>query len=124
MDRRESTLHLHGVQQRASSRIGTNTKGSGRFEGHNARRSPDGLRLVGGPIHAGDVNVARRAAGADDFRGPCFHIADWRDDFDLTGKRIAGAGAGGFKLVPAMADSTEQVDVYQRTPQWMAPNPS
>ncbi len=63
--------------------------------------------------------------GARDFRGPSFHTADWRDDVDLTGKRVAviGAGASGFQLVPAIADSTRQVDVYQRTPQWMAPNP-
>ena len=63
--------------------------------------------------------------GANDFRGTSFHTADWRDDVDLTGKRVAviGAGASGFQLVPAIADSTQQVDVYQRTPQWMAPNP-
>lgn len=62
--------------------------------------------------------------GADGFHGPSFHTADWRDDVDLTGKRVAviGAGASGFQLVPAIADRTEQVDVYQRTPQWMAPN--
>lgn len=63
--------------------------------------------------------------GANDFRGPSFHTADWRADVDLVGKRVAviGAGASGFQLVPAIADSAEQVDVYQRTPQWMAPNP-
>ena len=63
--------------------------------------------------------------GAKDFQGPSFHTADWRDDVNLVGKRVAviGAGASGFQLVPAIADSTEQVDVYQRTPQWMAPNP-
>ena len=46
--------------------------------------------------------------GAKDFRGPSFHTADWRDDVDLTGKRVAviGAGASGFQLVPAIADST------------------
>jgi len=62
--------------------------------------------------------------GADDFEGPSFHTADWRDDVDLTGKRVAviGAGASGFQLVPAIADRAERVDVYQRTPQWMAPN--
>ena len=62
--------------------------------------------------------------GANDFGGPAFHTADWRDDVDLTGKRVAvvGAGASGFQLVPAIADLTEHVDVYQRTPQWMAPN--
>ncbi|OBK82092.1 NAD(P)/FAD-dependent oxidoreductase [Mycobacterium sp. 1164985.4] len=63
--------------------------------------------------------------GANGFSGAAFHTADWRDDVDLTGKRVAviGAGASGFQLVPAIADSALQVDVYQRTPQWMAPNP-
>lgn len=62
--------------------------------------------------------------GADDFAGPAFHTAGWRDDVDLTGKRVAviGAGASGFQLVPAIADRTAHVDVYQRSPQWMAPN--
>lgn len=62
--------------------------------------------------------------GADSFGGPSFHTADWRDDVDLTGARIAviGAGASGFQLVPAIADRAGHVDVYQRTPQWMAPN--
>jgi 4-hydroxyacetophenone monooxygenase len=63
--------------------------------------------------------------GSNDFGGPSFHTADWRDDVELTGKRVAviGAGASGFQLVPAIADLAQQVDVYQRTPQWMAPNP-
>lgn len=63
--------------------------------------------------------------GANMFCGPSFHTADWRDDVDLTGKRVAviGAGASGFQLVPAIAATTCHVDVYQRTPQWMAPNP-
>jgi 4-hydroxyacetophenone monooxygenase len=63
--------------------------------------------------------------GVKDFHGPAFHTADWRDDVELAGKRVAviGAGASGFQLVPAIADTTEHVDVYQRTPQWMAPNP-
>ncbi|WP_445170427.1 flavin-containing monooxygenase [Mycolicibacterium sp. Dal123E01] len=63
--------------------------------------------------------------GNKSFRGPSFHTADWCDDVDLTDKRVAviGAGASGFQLVPAIADLTQQVDVYQRTPQWMAPNP-
>ncbi|WP_322857587.1 NAD(P)/FAD-dependent oxidoreductase [Mycobacterium shigaense] len=63
--------------------------------------------------------------GANVFRGPSFHTADWRADVDLTGKRVAviGAGASGFQLVPAIADITRKVDVYQRTAQWMAPNP-
>jgi 4-hydroxyacetophenone monooxygenase len=62
--------------------------------------------------------------GGKDFNGPAFHTADWDDTVDLTGKRVAviGAGASGFQLVPAIAPITAQVDVYQRTAQWMAPN--
>lgn len=62
--------------------------------------------------------------GADSFDGPAFHTAGWRDDVDLTGKRVAviGTGASGFQLVPAIAGLTEHVDVYQRSPQWFAPN--
>ncbi|ODR02089.1 flavin-containing monooxygenase [Mycobacterium intermedium] len=62
--------------------------------------------------------------GGKDFRGPSFHTADWDDSVELAGKRVAviGAGASGFQLVPAIADITAHVDVYQRTAQWMAPN--
>jgi 4-hydroxyacetophenone monooxygenase len=69
-------------------------------------------------------SVVPNIKGAEDFEGPAFHTADWRDDVELTGKRVAvvGAGASGFQLVPAIAERTEHVDVYQRTPQWMAPN--
>ncbi|VEG52859.1 cyclohexanone monooxygenase [Mycolicibacterium aurum] len=63
-------------------------------------------------------------AGAPDFGGPSCHTADWDESIDLTGKRVAviGAGASGFQLVPAIAGTAAHVDVYQRTPQWMAPN--
>lgn len=62
--------------------------------------------------------------GINNFQGPAFHTAGWRDDIDLTGKHVAviGAGASGFQLVPAIAERTAHIDVYQRTPQWMAPN--
>jgi len=62
--------------------------------------------------------------GAKGFDGPSFHTADWDETVDLAGKRVAviGAGASGFQLVPAIADTTAHVDVYQRTAQWMAPN--
>jgi 4-hydroxyacetophenone monooxygenase len=70
------------------------------------------------------IPVIADIKGANDFDGPAFHTADWRDDVELTGKHVAviGAGASGFQLVPAIAERTARVDVYQRTPQWMAPN--
>jgi 4-hydroxyacetophenone monooxygenase len=63
--------------------------------------------------------------GADIFEGPAFHSAAWDHSVDLTGKRVAliGAGASGFQIAPAIADRVEQLTVFQRTAQWMFPNP-
>lgn len=63
--------------------------------------------------------------GADTFEGPAFHSAQWNHSVDLTGKRVAliGAGASGFQIAPAIADRVEHLTVFQRTAQWMFPNP-
>ncbi|NTY61362.1 flavin-containing monooxygenase [Mycolicibacterium sphagni] len=63
--------------------------------------------------------------GADTFEGPSFHSAAWDHSVDLTGKRVAliGAGASGFQIAPAIADQVEHLTVFQRTAQWMFPNP-
>jgi 4-hydroxyacetophenone monooxygenase len=64
--------------------------------------------------------------GIDDFEGRAFHSAQWDPDVDLTGKRVAvvGAGASGFQIVPAIAGDTAHLTVFQRTAQWMFPNPN
>ncbi|WP_046318739.1 NAD(P)/FAD-dependent oxidoreductase [Mycobacterium sp. UM_Kg1] len=63
--------------------------------------------------------------GADGFRGPAFHSAAWDHSVDLTGKRVAliGAGASGFQIAPAIAEKVAHLTVFQRTAQWMFPNP-
>ncbi|MDY6997538.1 MAG: NAD(P)/FAD-dependent oxidoreductase [Actinomycetota bacterium] len=63
--------------------------------------------------------------GRDTFAGPWFHSAHWDHDVDLTGKRVAlvGAGASGFQIAPAIAEQVGHLDVFQRTAQWMFPNP-
>ena len=63
--------------------------------------------------------------GADTFAGPSFHSARWDHDLDLTGLRVAmvGAGASGFQIAPAIAERVAHLTVFQRTPQWMFPNP-
>ena len=64
--------------------------------------------------------------GRDDFAGPAFHSARWDHSVDLTGKRVAliGAGASGFQIAPAIADEVAHLTVFQRTAQWMFPNPN
>jgi 4-hydroxyacetophenone monooxygenase len=64
--------------------------------------------------------------GADTFAGPAFHSARWDHDVDLAGQRVAmiGAGASGFQIAPTIAPEVAQLTVFQRTAQWMFPNPN
>jgi 4-hydroxyacetophenone monooxygenase len=65
-------------------------------------------------------------SGQQTFGGPAFHSSQWDHSVDLRGKRVAliGAGASGFQIAPAIADTVEQLTVFQRTAQWMFPNPN
>jgi 4-hydroxyacetophenone monooxygenase len=62
--------------------------------------------------------------GLDTFEGRIFHTARWPDDLDLTDARVAvvGAGASAMQVVPAVADRVGHLTVFQRSPQWVAPN--
>ena len=64
--------------------------------------------------------------GLDDFEGPSFHSAAWDHSIDYRGKRVAvvGAGASGFQIVPTIAPDVAHLTVFQRTAQWMFPNPN
>ena len=62
--------------------------------------------------------------GLDTFDGPAFHSARWDHDVDLTGKRVAvvGTGASSMQIVPEITGVAASVTVFQRSPQWVAPN--
>ncbi len=64
--------------------------------------------------------------GREGFAGASFHTANWDHTVDLRGKRVAmiGAGASGFQIAPAIAEDVERLTVFQRTAQWMFPNPN
>ena len=70
--------------------------------------------------------TSRRSTGSSDFAGPAFHSAEWDHSVDLRGKRVAmiGAGASGFQIAPTIADDVDHLTVFQRTAQWMFPNPN
>jgi 4-hydroxyacetophenone monooxygenase len=61
--------------------------------------------------------------GIDSFQGPSFHSSAWPGDLDLSGKRVAvvGNGASAMQIVPAIADQVDELVVFQRTAQWVAP---
>jgi cyclohexanone monooxygenase len=61
--------------------------------------------------------------GLDDFTGTLFHTARWADGHDLTGERVGliGSAASAVQTAPEIAPIVAQLDLYQRTPQWVVP---
>lgn len=61
--------------------------------------------------------------GLEKFAGTKFHSATWNHEHDLTGERVAviGTGASAVQFVPEIADRTQRLTVFQRTPAWVVP---
>ena len=51
------------------------------------------------------------------------HTADWPEDLDLTGKRVAviGSGASAMQVAPEIQDRVSTMTIFQRSPHWAAP---
>jgi 4-hydroxyacetophenone monooxygenase len=86
-------------------------------EGHRTLRSNAVVTAVG------FLNRPRipEIEGMADFRGRSWHTSHWPEDADLHGRRVAvvGTGCTGYQLIPELAEHTEQVVAFQRTPQWL-----
>jgi 4-hydroxyacetophenone monooxygenase len=65
-------------------------------------------------------------SGMEAFAGPMFHSSQWDHSADLAGRRVAviGTGATSQQIVPAIAGQAAKVLVFQRSPQWVVPNPN
>lgn len=63
--------------------------------------------------------------GLQDFKGKLIHSANWDQDFDFTGKKVAniGIGSSGVQIVPQLANIVDSMDVYIRTQTWISPAP-
>lgn len=63
-------------------------------------------------------------AGLPDFEGDVLHTAEWSDDLDFKGKRVAliGTGASGAQCGPAIVDDVDQLTVFMRSGHWVVPN--
>ena len=61
--------------------------------------------------------------GCDQFEGPSMHTAEWDHSVDFAGKRVAviGSAASAIQLIPEVAKVAAHVDVFQRTPNYIAP---
>jgi 4-hydroxyacetophenone monooxygenase len=64
-------------------------------------------------------------AGMKSFEGPSFHSARWDHTVDLKGKRVAviGTGPSAAQFIPVIAHDVAELDVFQRTPNWLVPIP-
>jgi len=129
----ESVMHKHGVEPHVrfeTEVVGTSWDEESATWTVRARQA-DGteLTLVARAVISavGQLNRPNMPVidGQDTFAGPAFHSACWDHSVDLTGKRVAmiGAGASGFQIAPAIADEVARLTVFQRTAQWMFPNP-
>ena len=63
--------------------------------------------------------------GRESFAGPAFHSARWEHDVDLTGKRVGviGTGCSAAQFAPIIAEQVDQLEIFQRTPNWQFPVP-
>lgn len=61
--------------------------------------------------------------GIENFTGEVFHSAEWPQDFNASGKRIAvvGTGASAIQFVPQIARTAQSVTLFQRTAPWVLP---
>ncbi|MEP1594419.1 MAG: NAD(P)/FAD-dependent oxidoreductase, partial [Halieaceae bacterium] len=64
--------------------------------------------------------------GLDSFAGEKFHTAQWDHSVDLKGKRIGiiGTGSTAAQVIPELQKVAGKLSVFQRTPQWIVPQPN
>lgn len=61
--------------------------------------------------------------GVDTFKGPVFHSSQWRQDVDLTDKRVVvfGNGCTGAQVVTAIVGKTKHLTHIARAKHWFLP---
>lgn len=61
--------------------------------------------------------------GIETFEGEWFHSAEWNQEYDFDGKRIAvvGTGCTSVQVVDALAQRVASLTLFQRQPHWVAP---
>lgn len=65
--------------------------------------------------------------GLDSFKGEMFHTARWDHDVEIgpnTKVGVIGTGSTAAQFIPELVKTGAQVNVFQRTPQWLLPLPN
>ena len=63
--------------------------------------------------------------GLDEFQGQTFHTAEWPEEIDLKGKRVAivGNGASAMQICPEILGEVENLTIFQKSQHWVVPHP-
>ena len=93
------------------------------FEDSQGRTTQDSFSAVIAACGQLNTPAMPDIPGVDSFQGITFHSARWEHQHDLSGKRVAviGTGCSATQFVPAIADQTGQMTVFQRSPNWLLP---
>lgn len=61
--------------------------------------------------------------GREKFKGTMLHTANWDDNFDPSGKKVAvlGYGSTGVQITPAIQPLVKELDHYVRGKVWVPP---
>ena len=61
--------------------------------------------------------------GAESFKGAVWHTSQWRDDYDLRGKRVAmiGTGPSTAQVAPRIQPLVKELVLYQRSATYCMP---
>lgn len=119
--RRESLYDLCRFGQTMQSARWTGT----RWQVTTAQGDIWSARILVSGMGALHVPLIPDIPGIETFQGPSFHSAQWQHDVDLTGKRVAviGTGASAVQFVPAIAQKTAELTIFQRTAPYVLPRP-
>ena len=64
--------------------------------------------------------------GLETFAGPSFHSSRWDHSVSLPDKRIGlvGTGSTGVQISAELGGNVRELNIFQRTPQWVLPTPN
>ncbi|MFE4972449.1 flavin-containing monooxygenase [Kitasatospora sp. NPDC056651] len=91
---------------------------------HTSRGHYTAQTLITGTGYLSDPAIPQ-IPGIHTYTGTLFHSSQWRHDHDLTGRDIAviGTGASAIQFLPHIQPQAARLDLYQRTPPWIAAKP-